>query len=93
MYDKLFRTLIGMLGGLTKSANNGLNRDPAFGQSKTVDKIIELARETGDKSLLRRVIGMKGGLNKSGKYGLGRDPAKGQINTVRSILDDIRKNR
>ncbi len=81
-----------MLGGLTKSTNKGSNRDPAFGQLETVDRIIELAKKAGDKTLVKIAAGMKGGLKKSGKYGLGRDPAKGQIKTVKKMLDIVNKN-
>lgn len=91
MYDKLFRVLIGALGGLTKSSNNNLGRDPAFGQLITAKKILELAKGTGNKELIKKAQGMVGGLSKSAKYGLGRDPAEGQMKTIRDMLNIVSK--
>jgi len=91
VYLKLYRKLIGMSGGLAKSAKYGLNRDPASGQLKTIEKLLELAKKTGDKELIKTIAGVKGGLEKSMRYGLGRYPAKGQMETVKKILNIVKK--
>ena len=39
MYKELFKVLRGVLGGLSKSVNNGLSRDSALGQLETARKI------------------------------------------------------
>jgi len=43
--DELIKMLAGMKGGLMKSANLGTGRDPASGQLKTVEKMLDMAKK------------------------------------------------